>query len=146
MRLLFNYKFLLILLTFLLSACGADEDEITTVDNPEHVAIAFFDALYNEQNVKKAALVCNPKLSRLILHYQTPQAVARHLFNMSFDSVEIKPDNSGVKLREQFKGSAVITVYFDGSYQGDRVKDVKRLSILQRDGKWYIDKILKDPF
>ncbi|MCW8866423.1 MAG: hypothetical protein OQK09_14335 [Colwellia sp.] len=132
---------------FLLSACGGDETEITKIDNPELVAVAFFDALYNEKDSKKAASVCAPKLARLILHYQSPKAVARHLFNMSYDKVEIKPDDSGVKLREQFKNKAVITLYFDGFYQEERLKDVKRLSLVQVDGgKWVIDKILKDPF
>ncbi len=139
-------RYLILITAFILTGCESDKNKITKVDNPEHVAVAFFNALYNEKDVKKAALVCNPKLARLLLHYQTPQAVARHLFNMSYDKVEIKPDDSGVKLREQFKGSAVITIYFDGYYQDERLKNVKRLSILQRDGKWYIDKILKDPF
>ncbi|TWX71791.1 hypothetical protein ESZ36_00735 [Colwellia demingiae] len=131
----------------LLTACGEDNSKkITTVDNPELVAIAFFDALYNEKNVEKAASVCNPQLARLILHYRSPGAVARHLFNMSYDKVEIKPDSAGVKVREQFKGSANITIYFDGYYQNNRMKDVKRLAIIQRDGKWFIDKVLKDPF
>ncbi|WP_057831705.1 hypothetical protein [Colwellia sp. TT2012] len=132
---------------FLLTACdNNDSKKITSVDDPELVAIAFFDALYNEKNIEKAASVCNPKLARLILHYRSPQAVARHLFNMSYDKVAIKPDSSGVKVREQFKDSARITVYFDGYYQENRIKDVKRLAIVQRDGKWFIDKILKDPF
>jgi hypothetical protein len=131
----------------MLTACGGDNDKkITTVDNPEIVALAFFEALYNEKNVKKAASVCSPKLAKLILHYRSPQAVARHLFNMSYDKVEIKPDSSGVKVREQFKGSAAITLYFDGYYQDERIKDVKRLSIIQKNGKWFIDKVLKDPF
>ena len=65
---------------------------------------------------------------------------------MSYDKVEMRPDSSGVKIREQFKGTANITVYFDGYYQDKRIKEVKRLAIVQRDGKWFIDKILKDPF
>lgn len=131
----------------LLTACEKeDPTKITVVDNPEMVAIAFFDALYNEKNIKKAASVCNPKLAKLIHHYRSPEAVGRHLFNMSYDKVEAKPDSGGVKIREQFKGSAKITIYFDGYYQDNRIKDVKRLSIIQRDGKWFIDEILKDPF
>ena len=140
-------SFLLLSSVFLLTACDSDDSKrITTVDNPEIVALAFFDALYNEKNIEKAASVCNPKLARLILHYRSPQAVARHLFNMSYDKVEMRPDSGGVKIREQFKGSANITVYFDGYYQEKRIKEVKRLAIVQRNGKWFIDKILKDPF
>ncbi|MCP4322894.1 MAG: hypothetical protein GY787_13815 [Alteromonadales bacterium] len=131
----------------LLSACGGDDTKkITTVDNPEVVALAFFDALYNEKNIEKSASVCSPKLARLILHYRSPGAVARHLFNMSYDKVEMRPDSVGVKVREQFKRSANITVYLDGYYQEKRIKEVKRLALIQIDGKWFIDKILKDPF
>jgi hypothetical protein len=148
MHYLKNFFYTLFLCTvFLLTACDEnDSKRITTVDNPETVAIAFFDALYNEKNVEKAASVCSPKLARLLLHYRSPEAVARHLFNMSYDTVEVRPDSDGVKVREQFKGSANITIYFDGYYQDSRIKEVKRLSIIQRDGKWFIDKILKDPF
>lgn len=132
---------------FLLSACNDVNDKITKIDNPELVAVAFFDALYNEKNVQKAASVCDTKLSKLILHYKSPQAVARHLFNMSYDTVKIKPDDSGVKIRKQFKNKAKITLYFDGKYQDNRLKDVKRISLIQVDGgRWVINKILKDPF
>tara|TARA_R110001583_G_scaffold2068_2_gene15222 strand:- start:4246 stop:4677 length:432 start_codon:yes stop_codon:yes gene_type:complete len=137
---------LLIFTLFFVSACSGEE-EITNIDNPELVAVAFFDALYNEKNVQKAASVCDPKLARLLLHYQSSQAIGRHLFNMSYDKVEIKPDDSGVKIRKQFKKKAVITLYFDGYLQENRLKDVKRISLVQIDGgKWVINKILKDPF
>jgi hypothetical protein len=130
----------------LISGCGEDKNEITSIDNPELVTIAFFEALYNEKDIKKAASVCSPALSRIILHYKSTQAVGRHVFNMSFDSVLITPDDSGVKVREQFKDSAIITVYLDGKYNDDKVKDVKRLSLVQVKDKWVIDKLLKDPF
>lgn len=145
-----NKKFNLIILCIafisLLSSCSEEPNKNIEEDDPEIAAIAFFDALYNEKNVEKAASVCSPKLARLIMHYRTPQAVARHLFNMSYDNVKIKPDDSGVKVREQFKGKANITVYFDGYYHDDRLKDVKRLAMVQIGDKWLIDKILKDPF
>ena len=139
-------KYLLLITAIFISGCGEEKDEITTLDNPELVTIAFFDALYNEKDIDKAASVCGPKLARIILSYKSTQAVGRHVFNMSFDSVGIKPDDSGVKVREQFKDSAIITVYLDGLYRDDKVKDVKRLSLIQKKDKWVIDKLLKDPF
>ena len=140
-------NFLIFLTLFLVSSCGNGEEEITNIDNPELVAIAFFDALYNKKDVKKAASVCDPKLARLILHYRSSQAVARHLFNMSYDNVKIKPDDGGVKIRKQFKKKATITLYFDGYYQENHLKNVKRISLIQAsDDKWVINKILKDPF
>lgn len=139
------FKYLTLSLTLFLTGCGGEE-EITDIDNPELVAVAFFDALYNQRDVNKAASVCSPKLSRIVLHYKSTSAVGRHLFNMSYDKVEVKPDDSGVKVREQFKDKAIITLYFDGYYQENRIKDVKRLSMIQLNGSWVIDKILKDPF
>ena len=142
-----NIKFITFGLILLIFGCGeSNKDTIRNVDNPELVAIAFFDALYNEQNIKKAASVCSPKLARIILHYKSTKAVARHMFNMSYDEVDITPDDSGIKVREQFKDSAVITIYFNGYYQNSNLKDVKRLSLIQVNDKWLIDKILKDPF
>jgi len=141
-----KFKYLIsLLLTLCLAACTGEED-IKEIDNPELVAIAFFDALYNQKDVKKAASVCNDKLARIILHYKSPSAVSRHLFNMSYDKVTITPDDSGVKVREQFKEKANITIFFDGYYHDERFKNVKRLKLIQVDGRWVIDKILKDPF
>lgn len=138
-------KLFLLPLIFTLAACNS-EKEITEIDNPEEVAVAFFDALYNQKDVQTAAKVCAPQLARIILHYKSPMAVSRHLFNMKFDQVQIKPDDSGVKVREQFKDSAKITLYFEGTYNGDKMKDVKRVSLVQTSDGWLIDKILKDPF
>ncbi|MDO6447596.1 hypothetical protein Q4493_17630 [Colwellia sp. 1_MG-2023] len=140
------FKTSLFLLLFTLVGCNDGEEPISEIDNPELVTVAFFNALYNEKDITKAASVCSPKLARIILHYKSAKAVGRHLFNMSYDKVEITPDDTGVKVREQFKNKAVITVYFNGVYHDDNLKDVKRVSLLQVDDKWVIDKILKDPF
>jgi hypothetical protein len=139
---------LVLLLVFFLTACGGEVEEIVELDNPKLVAVAFFEAIYNEKDIKKAASVCAPKLSRLLLHYRTSQSVSKHMFNMSFEKVtDIKPDDTGVKVRERFKDKAVVTVYIEGYYDESKIKDVKRLSLIQNDdGQWVIDEILKDPF
>ena len=138
-------KTLLLSVAVMLAGCGGEE-EIAEIDDPELVAVAFFNALYNEKDVKKAASVCSPQLSRILLHYRSSDAVGRHMFNMSYDTVVVSPDDSGVKVREQFKKDANITLYFEGEYNGERIKDVKRVAMVQRKGNWVIDKILKDPF
>jgi hypothetical protein len=129
-----------------LVACTDNSKDINKIEDPELVTVAFFNAIYNERDIKKAASVCNPKLARILMHYKSPSAVGRHLFNMSFDEVVVSPDSTGVKIREQFKDKAVITVYFEGMYQENIVKDVKRLSLVQLGNRWVINKILKDPF
>ncbi|PCI63284.1 MAG: hypothetical protein COB35_01440 [Gammaproteobacteria bacterium] len=139
-------KIFFIPLLLILSACSDDEKTIDINKNPEEISIAFFSALYNDKDLNKAAAVCVPKLSRIILHYRSAKAVGRHLFNLSYDKVKIRTEDTGVKVRQMFKSKAIITIYFDGQYNDNRVMDVKRLSLIQFDGRWYIDKILKDPF
>lgn len=136
-----------IFLILFLSACGGKE-KISEIDNPRLVAIAFFEAIYNEKDINKAASVCSPKLSRLLLHYKSSKSVARHLFNMSFEKVtDISPEDTGVKVRERFKGETIVTVYIEGIYNESKIKDVKRLLLIQNnDDQWVIDEILKDPF
>lgn len=141
-----SIKLLLLSLTLFLFACADNETEITDVSHPELVAVAFFNALYNEKNVTKAASVCRPQLARILLHYKSSRAVARHVFNMSYDNVEITPDDSGVKVREQFEDTAIITLYFNGIYNEVRHRDVKKVAMVQKDGKWAIEELLKDPF
>ena len=51
-------KYTLILFLIFLSACSGEEnikpdDTIDEIDNPETVAVAFFDAIYNEKNIEK---------------------------------------------------------------------------------------------
>jgi hypothetical protein len=130
-----------------LPACS-DEEKIIETDDPQLVAVAFFEAIYNEKNINKAASACSPKLARLLLHYKTPQSVSRHLFNMSYDKVtQIQPDDSGIKIRELFKDKAEVTIYLSGYQDEDIIKNVKRLSLIQNDkNQWVIDRILKDPF
>lgn len=141
-----HLKTYLFSLLIFISACDSNDQQITKIKDPELVTVAFFNAIYNEKDIKKAASVCDAKLARILMHYKSPNAVGRHLFNMSFDDVVVSPDDSGVKIREQFKDKAAITVYFDGHYQDNIVKDVKRLSLVQIGDRWVIDKILKDPF
>jgi len=137
----------LVIIILLLMGCSDNKaDAITTINDPELVTIAFFNALYNEKNIDKAVLVCSPRLARIILSYHSSKAVGRHLFNMSYDKVEMKLENSGAKIRKQFTDTAKITVYFDGLNHDQRLKDIKSLSLIKEEGKWLINKILKDPF
>lgn len=137
-------KTLLFSSILLLSACK--NENITEIQDPEIVATIFFNALYNEKDVKKAASISSPKLSRIMLHYKSPEAVARHLFNMRFDTVKVTPEDSGVKVREQFKDEAKVVLFFEGMYNNNKLKDVKQVLLIQTKNGWVLDKILKDPF
>jgi hypothetical protein len=136
----------IVLLTLVFAIACSDEENIQEIDNPKVVTTAFFNALYNERDVDKAASVCSPQIAKLLKHYRSVPSIGRYMFNMMYDKVEIKADNSGVKIREQFKQSATVTIYFNGTYQNQRIKDVKRVLLKEQGNRWIISEILKDPF
>jgi hypothetical protein len=136
----------IVLLTLVFAIACSDEENIQEIDNPKVVTTAFFNALYNERDVDKAASVCSPQIAKLLKHYRSVPSIGRYMFNMMYDEVEIKADNSGVKIREQFKQSATVTIYFNGTYQNQRIKDVKRVLLKEQGNRWIISEILKDPF
>lgn len=141
------FYLIIVCLVITLQGCNKNSEIIEQdVDDPNLVAIEFFNALYNEKNLEKAARACSPRLARIILSYESPTAVARHLFNMTFDTVEVIPDDSGVKVREQFSKEAKLVIFFKGKFNGNRVEDVKRIKMVQNKGMWSVDRILKDPF
>ena len=43
---------LTVLSLLLLSACGSETKEISKIENPQLVAVAFFEAIYKENNIK----------------------------------------------------------------------------------------------
>jgi hypothetical protein len=136
----------IVLLTLVFAIACSDEANIQEIDNPKVVTTEFFNALYNERDVDKAASVCSPQIAKLLKHYRSVPSIGRYMFNMMYDEVEIKADNSGVKIREQFKQSATVTIYFNGTYQNQRIKDVKRVLLKEQGNRWIISEILKDPF
>lgn len=144
---MYQHFFCYFIVIFFLFACS-NEDNISDIDNPNLVAVAFFEAIYNEKNINKAAAAASPTLSRLLIHYKTSQSVARHLLNMPYEKIiTIQPDKTRFKIRERFKDNAIVTVYISGYYDDKIIKNIKQLSLIKnKNNQWIIDELLKDPF
>jgi hypothetical protein len=134
-------KFLtVIFITFTVFSCGTEKE-----DAAEDTAIAFFDAIYNQKDIKAAAALCAPTFATQILKYKTAKNVARRLFNMSFDSVKIDAALGDVKIREEFKNSGSLTLLFTGKSHGKIYKNLKRVRLIKKNKQWLVDQLLKDP-
>jgi len=40
----------------------------------------------------------------------------------------------------------VVTLFFSGQYNGDKVEDLRTLELLKVNGRWKVDKVQADPF
>lgn len=127
-----------------LAACG---DSVQTLgDSPGDTAIAYFDALYNQKDLQKASTMATPNLSRIMKSYGTAKQFARNLVNLQYDEVVIEVDMTNMSVREQYGDNAKINLIFTGYFNGDKVDDMRSVKMLRKKGKWYIDKIVADPY
>ncbi|WP_372762393.1 hypothetical protein [Pseudoalteromonas sp.] len=133
-----------LILCLLITGCY---EQTPTVDNsPGDTAIAFFDALYNQNDLQKATTMATPRLARVMKSYGTVSQVTRTLFNMQFDQVLIEVDMSNMSLRQQYADKAQINIIFTGTFNGKKIDDMRSVQLLYKKRNWYVNKILSDPY
>lgn len=131
----------MIFVSIVISGCGPEPK-----DTSQDVAVAFFDAIYNQNDINKAQKLCTADLAKELSQYVTAKNVARRVFNMSFDSVEIDAALGDMAVREEFETSGVLTILFTGHREGRIYKDLKKIKLIEKDNIWFVDEILPDPF
>jgi hypothetical protein len=139
------YAFL-VSLCLLLVGCGEQDKPSGDEDTPGYTATIFFDALYNKNNLNLALEHATPRLARIMRSYGTASQFTRNLVNLRFDEVTIEIDMTNASLREQYGDHAKVNLIFTGYFNGEKVDDMRSVNMLKKKGKWYIDKILADPF
>ncbi|PLT24001.1 hypothetical protein, partial [Pseudoalteromonas sp. MelDa3] len=104
------------------------------------------DALYNQQDLQKASTMATPNLTRIMKSYGTAKQFSRNLVNMQYDEVTIEVDMTNMSIREQYGDNAKINLIFTGYLNGDKIDEMRSVKMLRKKGKWYIDKIVADPY
>ncbi len=136
----------LLSLIICLFTLGCNDDVKVSSDSPGDSAAAYFDALYNQQDLQKATAYATPRLTRIMKSYGTAKQFARNLINMQYDEVIIEVDRSNTSLREQYGDKAKINIVFTGYINGKKVDEMRSVNMIHTKGKWYVDKILADPY
>lgn len=132
-------------LFFFLQACGQSQ---SYTKEPGEVAIEFFDAIYNQQDLKAAADLATPQYSRILKSYYTVESVQKVLFNRRYDSVEIEEDRnlSGISFTKSHTKKTSVTLMFDGTFNGGRFRDLKQVVMQKQRGEWRVDKLKADVY
>ena len=143
---LIKQTFVVLATMILLSACGSEDNVSGDKDTPGYAATMYFDALYNQKDLDAAMKITTPRHARIMRSYGTASQFARNLVNMQYDEVTIEVDMTNQSLREQYGDSAKINLIFTGQLHGEQVDDMRSVSMVRKKGKWYVDKVLADPF
>jgi len=139
---LIKHGFIFISVALMLFGCG-DEPEVE--QTAEDVAVAFFDAVYNQNDIDKALALSTPNFAEELGKYITTKNAARRLFNMSFDSVQIDAALGDKNVRREFKRSGKLVILFTGYRQDKLYKEMKEIRLVKKGDNWLVDELLPDP-
>lgn len=115
-------------------------------NTPEYAAVLFIRGIYSDKNIDRALAISTERLRKILKRYHTNKNVQRHIFNLKYDTVEVTPQSSQSVGRSEYSDSAVITLFFSGTYNGDKVEDLRTLELIKVNGEWKIDKVQADKF
>ncbi len=115
-------------------------------NTPEYTAVMFIRGVYSDDSIDRAVNISTDRLARVLKRYHTNNNVQRHLFNLKYDTVEVTPQTGQSIGRSEYSDSAVVTLFFSGQYNGDKVEDLRTLELLKVNGRWKVDKVQADPF
>ncbi|QHJ10665.1 hypothetical protein FX988_00885 [Paraglaciecola mesophila] len=138
--------FALLLTVFVISACdgptntGAGKYGMMDTNIPEYAAVQFFTHIYADDDLTGALEYASPKLARLMKSYRINRNVQRHVLNLTFDKVEIKPSaaNAG---RNEFAKEASVSLFFEGTLNGEIVKDLRQVKLIRSKSGWKVDEV-----
>jgi hypothetical protein len=107
---------------------------------PEYAASAFFDHIFHDDDINGAVDIASPSLARLLKSYHTNRNIQRHVLNLRFDKVEIRP-HTGSAGRNEFGKEAKVIVFFEGELDGNILKDMRVVDLVRINKEWKVDKV-----
>lgn len=125
---------------------GAGKYGMMDTNTPDFTAVRFFDHIYQDKTINGALKIASPRLAKVLKSYHTNRNVQRHVFNLVYDEVEIQPDTGNSVGRNEFAKSAVVTLFFTGTRDGDKYEDIRVIDMIRVDKKWLVDKVRADKF
>jgi len=134
---------------FLLSACSKNGEEVRAGkygmmgdDTPQYTAVLFMRAVYNDKNLDRVIAMSSKRFKRIVKGYHTNKNVQRQVFSLRLDSMVTEPVSGGSMLFSERQEKADIEMKITGEYNGNKIIELKTLSMLKEDGDWKVDKVL----
>ena len=124
------------------SACGSEEPTDFSDAKPAEIVTSFYNAVYEQDDLEKAKQLSSTRMADLITHYGAVSQVERYVLGRYFDTVKIEVANDSLTDYLNNSNELRATVIFEGTYNGDNIKDRRDVVLIQQDGRWVVDKIL----
>jgi len=138
----------LLISIFLVIGCGSDENEVNagkygmmSNETPQYNAVLFLRAVYNEDELSKAISLSTERYGRILKGYHTNNNVQRQVFNLRLDTMETEPVSGGSLLLNERVEKAEIEMKITGHYNGDKIYELKTLSMVKVKGDWKVQDV-----
>lgn len=125
---------------------GAGKYGMMDDNTPDFAAVAFFQHIYQDEKLTGALKLSTPRLAKLLKSYHTNRNVQRHVFNLTYDEVVIQPDTGNTVGRNEFAKSAVVTLFFSGTRNDERIEDIRVIEMVREGNTWLVDKVRADKY
>lgn len=132
---------LLLILSSLLFGCNSEEKKIEASE--KQAVMSFFNAIYNEKNAEKAISFSTESFKKELEKHHTAKNIARHLFNMRFDSVSLHTSAMKTQIINEYTVQVTMMVQFTGKRNGNEYKDFKKVRVIKENDKWLVDRLLE---
>ena len=130
-----------LILSSLLFGCNSEEKKVEISE--KQVATAFFNAIYNEKDAKKAISLSSANFKKELEKYHTANNIAHRLFNMRFDSVSLHTSAMKTQIINELVVQVTMVVQFTGQRNGSDYKDYKKIRLIKENDTWVVDKLLE---
>ena len=138
----FRKIYLRISIIFFVAIWGCNPSSKESDLSEQEVAVAFFEAVYNQKDLQKVLSLSSTNLKTEVKKYKTANHLARKFLNMSFDSVELETSSTNTQILDEYSTQVTLTVLFTGQRDGSIYKDYKKVLVVKENNIWLVDKLL----
>jgi Zn-finger domain-containing protein len=124
----------------LLSACGGEVKKAQSSE--KQVALAFFDAIYNQKDIKKALPLSSTEFKKQLKAYKTASNFARRLLQLQFNSVKMTTAAQKTQIIDEYNSQVTMTIVFTGQRNSGTFKDFRKVRLIKENDTWVVDSIV----
>lgn len=136
----------IIILSLIFTIAGCDTATEISKKGPHEVAIAYFEALYNDRDLEKVMELSSLRNRELIEHYGNTVSIGRYMYNMSFDQVDITAERPTGIVYMNRDNTVRLQVAFTGYNGTDRYDEVREVVMIDQEGEWRLERVLDSPY
>ncbi|CUS49087.1 MAG: putative lipoprotein [Idiomarinaceae bacterium HL-53] len=139
-------KRLLLIICALILLTGCNKESRIMKKGPHEIAADYFEALYNERDLEKMMALSSQRNKELIEHYGNASSVARYMYNMSFDQVQVSAERPTGIVYMNRNNTVRIQVAFTGFNGTSRVDELREVVMIEEAGEWRLERVLDSPY